>query len=43
MLANTPSAETTKRPAKYRPSVLVIMLMLWRAAQKAAEDARSIC
>jgi hypothetical protein len=32
MLANTPSAEITKRPAKYRPSVLVIMLMLRRAA-----------
>jgi hypothetical protein len=31
MLANTPTAETRKRPAKYLPSVLVIMLMLWRA------------
>ena len=36
MLANTPTAATRKRPAKYRPSVLVIMLMLWPAVQRAA-------
>ena len=43
MLANTPTADTTKRPAKYRPNVLVTMLMLLPAVPTGAEDARSIC
>ena len=41
MLANTPTAETRKRPAKYLPSVLVIMLMLWRAVEQPRQARRS--